>query len=371
MDLFSPENLVFSLFFFIPGFLANSSASVFSKIKPFSNWKTPIDLGMTLGGKRILGDHKTIRGFVIGIVFAVFGGYLQFFLIKAGYLETKFSVYNSLKSIILLSFLLGLGALTGDCIKSFFKRRQNIKPGRLWIPLDWMDYFFGAVICSRWYFNPGIKTYLILFPVCLSASCITNIKDFRNKNQSASWRTKIIQELQKSYKGNRKSKDKYVVVLAKPLCKLGVHPNQITALGFLWALLAVYFLFNNHFLFVLFSLFNFISDILDGTLARISKINNPSGKYLDAISDALFGVLLLIKAYLHYQNPLILIPLFLYLWEAKKIENWAPGFYPNIACTKIFFVFQLYTVGIIVQFVVSLFNISMRKVYNLKYDIKS
>lgn len=366
MTLFSLKTLISSLFFFIPGFLANSSAAVFSKIKPFSNWKTPIDLGLTFGGKRIFGDHKTIRGFIIGTTFAVFGGCFQFFLIKSGYLETKFSIYNSLKLTILLAFLLGFGVLVGDCIKSFFKRRQNIKPGEPWIPFDWIDYYFGALICSVWYFNPGIETYLILFPICLMASFSTNIKNLRIKNQIA----RIIQQAQKSYKGNRRIKDKYLVVLVKPLCKLGVHPNLLTAFGFLWALLAVYFLFNNHFLFVLFSLLNFISDILDGTLARISKINNPAGKYLDAFSDAFFGVLLLLKAYLHYKNPLMLIPLFLYLWEARKIENWAPGFYPNITYIKIFFVFQLYTVGIIVQFIVSLFNISMRKVYNLKYDIK-
>lgn len=367
MGLFSLETLIFALFFFIPGFLANSSAAGSSKIKPFSNWNKPLDFGKTFGGKRILGDHKTIRGLIVGTTVAIFGGYLQFLLIKFGHLEIKFDIYSSLKSTLILSFLLGFGALAGDCSKSFFKRRRDIKPGKPWIPFDWVDYPFGALICSVWYFNPGAWVYLVLFPICLLGSSLTNTKDFYSEARLQ----KIVRRVQKFYGTSRKSKDKHLTAIVRPLHRLGVHPNQVTAFGFLCALFATYLLFNSHSLFVLFSLLYFLSDTLDGTLARTGKINNRFGEQLDAISDTLFGVLLLSKSYLHYKNPLILVPLFLYLWEAMKWENWVPGFHPNSAFTKIFFLFRLYTVGIIAQLMVSLFNISVRKTYDLKYDSKS
>lgn len=178
----------------------------------------------------------------------------------------------------------------------------------------------------------------------------------------------LIKYISDGYVNIRKNKDKYVIVLVKPLIKLKVHPNFLTIMGALSAILSVYFLFSNHFLFVLFLVINFLLDILDGTVARVGKYNNPYGKYIDAISDAVFGILILIKSYLYFQNELILIPLLVYLWEAFRIKNWAPGFYPNIFWLKFFFIFKLFKFGIIFQLGVSIFNIIMRKKYKLRYE---
>lgn len=181
---------------------------------------------------------------------------------------------------------------------------------------------------------------------------------------------RFIDKVSHNYKNIRLNKDRYAVVLARPLYKLGIHPNTITTTGFGFALVSIYYLFNNHTLFVVFFLLNFLADFVDGTLARISKIDNPYGKYIDATCDALYGVLILVKSYLHFRNPLILIPLVVYIVEAVRIKNWAPGFYPNIFWLKFFFLFKLFKLGIVIQFSVSVFNITMRKIYSLKYDPK-
>lgn len=182
---------------------------------------------------------------------------------------------------------------------------------------------------------------------------------------------KFIKEIQKSYKNIRKKKDEPIKYIAIPLHKIGITPNMVSFFGFLCALFAVYFLFNNHFLFIIFYLLNFLSDFVDGTLARISKINNPKGPYIDAGIDAAFGIMLLIKAFFHFGHPLILIPLLIYVWEGRKLENWASGFYPNITWLKVAFVFKLFYFGLVLQTCVSVFNITMRKVFNLKLDPKS
>lgn len=181
----------------------------------------------------------------------------------------------------------------------------------------------------------------------------------------------LVTKIQDSYLKIRKKKDLPLNFIVYPLYKIGIKPNTVTIFGFICAIISTYFLFKDHRMFIIFYLLNFLSDMIDGTLARMSKIKNPNGQYIDAAADAIFGIALLIKSYFYFKNPLVLIPLFIYVWEAKKIENWASGFYPNITWLKISFLFKLFKFGLIFQFLVSIFNISMRKIYNLKYDPKS
>jgi CDP-2,3-bis-(O-geranylgeranyl)-sn-glycerol synthase len=54
------------LYFFLPAYLANMSPVLIGR--RFGALAIPIDGGRTLWGKRILGDHKTWRGLLAGIV---------------------------------------------------------------------------------------------------------------------------------------------------------------------------------------------------------------------------------------------------------------------------------------------------------------
>src|SRR4051812_27852644 len=45
----------------------------------------------------------------------------------------------------LLGAWIGLGALSGDLVKSFAKRRRGILPGQAWIPFDQIDWLLGAL----------------------------------------------------------------------------------------------------------------------------------------------------------------------------------------------------------------------------------
>jgi len=45
---------------------------------------------------------------------------------------------------LLPGFLMALGALVGDSVKSFFKRRVDIAPGESWLFFDQLDFFLGA-----------------------------------------------------------------------------------------------------------------------------------------------------------------------------------------------------------------------------------
>lgn len=106
-------------------------------------WNCPMDFKLEIYNKRILGSHKTWKGFLFGIAGALFTGFVMQF-----YWPFDFS-------LILWSFLSGVGALLGDCIKSFFKRRINIKPGSSWIPFDQIDYSVGALLLGSVLYFPG------------------------------------------------------------------------------------------------------------------------------------------------------------------------------------------------------------------------
>jgi CDP-2,3-bis-(O-geranylgeranyl)-sn-glycerol synthase len=73
-------------------------------------WSLPLDLGLTLGGQRLLGSHKTWGGlvsalFAAGIVAALAG---WSFLAGAGF---------------------GAASLAGDALSSAIKRRLRLSPG--------------------------------------------------------------------------------------------------------------------------------------------------------------------------------------------------------------------------------------------------
>lgn len=121
-------------------------APVLFKWVPFS---TPIDFNKKIKGKAIFGPHKTYRGFIFGFLAAVAFIYLQRALAPSMSAIVMID-YNSI-NVWLWGFLLGWGALFGDLVSSFFKRRLDISPGKSWVPLDQIDWIVGALIFSVFY----------------------------------------------------------------------------------------------------------------------------------------------------------------------------------------------------------------------------
>ena len=148
--------LIQIVWFFLPAAFANMSPNVF-KFIPFLNY--PVDFNIQLQKRPLLGKNKTYRGFFFGTLMAI----LIILIQKALYpYMSNFSLinYNQI-NIYLLGFLLGFGALLGDSLKSFFKRRLNIKPGKSWIPFDQIDWIIGAILLTSLYISFSFKEILI------------------------------------------------------------------------------------------------------------------------------------------------------------------------------------------------------------------
>jgi CDP-2,3-bis-(O-geranylgeranyl)-sn-glycerol synthase len=171
-------SFLWAFYFFLPAGVANMAPVLVKKVN-FLN--VPVDFGLKLGGKRFFGAHKTYRGFLFGILVAMFIVYLQ--KIVYGFYQFGFFNYNSV-NIFLLGFLLGFGALFGDLIKSFFKRRAGIKSGRSWFPFDQVDWVIGAflfvVLCYSIplnYFLAALILFLMLHPLTNYIGYLLKIKE--------------------------------------------------------------------------------------------------------------------------------------------------------------------------------------------------
>lgn len=128
----------------VPAFIANMTP-VFVK-NHFTWMAIPVDGGIKLNHQPLFGNHKTVRGFVCGIAMAILIAYLQKQLYQYPLLQAMSYINYAEISFVSIGFLLGFGALFGDLVKSFIKRRLNHKPGTMFFPWDEVDAWIGAMV---------------------------------------------------------------------------------------------------------------------------------------------------------------------------------------------------------------------------------
>jgi CDP-2,3-bis-(O-geranylgeranyl)-sn-glycerol synthase len=160
------SSIFFSLFFFAPAGFANLAAFASGKIPFLKKYHFPADCYIKIRGKRLLGSHKTVRGFVAAILVGILACYLEI-LWYGGSFWVREHVPVDYYTIdpITLGGLLGFGALSGDAVKSFFKRLKDIPPGQSWFPFDQIDYIIGGVIFSLFAIQLPVLDYLLVFIV--------------------------------------------------------------------------------------------------------------------------------------------------------------------------------------------------------------
>ncbi|MEM1937494.1 MAG: CDP-2,3-bis-(O-geranylgeranyl)-sn-glycerol synthase [Candidatus Caldarchaeum sp.] len=118
------------LVYVFPAYVANAAPVV--AVRFFSRTH-PIDRGlMFFDGRRVLGDGKTVEGFVSGTGAGMAVGYLIHVLVPP--LVTMVEV-----------FLLSFGALAGDVLGAFVKRRAGIPSGGAAPLLDQLGFLVVAL----------------------------------------------------------------------------------------------------------------------------------------------------------------------------------------------------------------------------------
>ncbi len=140
MVFYPIEIILQSLWLMLPAYLPNSAAAFFGRGKPLDFGKNFPD------GRRILGDGKTWRG-TFGGVFSgmVLGGILM--LIIYPFDQDLFPTFgDSTFEVFVVLFSLSFGAILGDCLGSFAKRRFNVKRGAKAPGLDQYDFLIGSFL---------------------------------------------------------------------------------------------------------------------------------------------------------------------------------------------------------------------------------
>lgn len=128
----------------LPAYLANMAPILFKKHLSFLD--IPVDFGKKINNKPIFGRTKTIRGFLVGILFAILMVFLQKLLMEYSFLERISLIDYREFNFIIIGFVFGFGALFGDLVKSFIKRRIGKSSSESWKIFDQLDYVVGSLL---------------------------------------------------------------------------------------------------------------------------------------------------------------------------------------------------------------------------------
>jgi CDP-2,3-bis-(O-geranylgeranyl)-sn-glycerol synthase len=149
-----------ALWIMIPAYVPNSAAAVFGG-------GTPIDFGKTFrDGRRVFGDGKTYRGFFGGVLSGILVGLVQIWA------SSPFGLTGLPQHTLLSVTLLATGALLGDLIKSFLKRRLGKDRGESWFLADQYDLVVGAFVLLL-LFDPGWLFENITLPIAIGVIVLT------------------------------------------------------------------------------------------------------------------------------------------------------------------------------------------------------
>lgn len=148
------------IYFFAPAGFANM-APIFTR-GIFKKLAFPVDFHKKYKGRAIFGSHKTLRGIISGVIFGIVIAYLQRSLFAYSFFRNISLIDYSAENVLMLGLLMGLGALIGDMIESFFKRRLNIKPGSRFIPWDQIDWILGMIVFTYFIYPYTLNMIVIL-----------------------------------------------------------------------------------------------------------------------------------------------------------------------------------------------------------------
>jgi CDP-2,3-bis-(O-geranylgeranyl)-sn-glycerol synthase len=162
MDIWGVIVIILNGFWlFLPAMLPNSAAVVFGKMG-----KTKIDFGKSWRGKRIFGDGKSWAGLFGGGFSGIFLG-LILIGISALFGSPDYWGYGGFWGNIGILASLSFGAILGDLMAAFIKRRLGLERGAKAPILDQYDFVIGAFLVTSIFF-PGwvYATYIEGWHIC-------------------------------------------------------------------------------------------------------------------------------------------------------------------------------------------------------------
>ncbi len=163
----SVQDWVSALYIIVPTYCTNGAPVIFGGGRP-------IDFGRSLSdGERILGDNKTMRGFLSGLMIGALVGIVGSYLFS--------------KNLLFVSVLASLGALLGDLAGAFLKRRLKIKPGGALPLVDQLDFVLGALLLVSPFREITLGAAVIILFVTPPIHLLTNVGAYFLGLKSTYW----------------------------------------------------------------------------------------------------------------------------------------------------------------------------------------
>jgi CDP-2,3-bis-(O-geranylgeranyl)-sn-glycerol synthase len=163
-DVTPVEVVVVALWAMLPAYVPNNAAVM-------GGGGRPIDGGRTWNGSRLLGDGKTWRGTVVGTLAGTAVALVLNAIAPTVVAATGFSLPTFPAPALLT---LPFGAMVGDVVASFLKRRTGRSRGAAFPGVDQLDFVLGALVCTAlfaldWFVAtftlPVLVTVLVVTPL--------------------------------------------------------------------------------------------------------------------------------------------------------------------------------------------------------------
>ena len=152
-----------AVYFMLPAYVANLSGLAFGG-------GTPVDGGRECkDGRRLIGNgvtwkglqNGTIIGTLVGVILGIIGTfYGDLSALTGGIIDLH--VYGSIFGGLILGFLMAFGALLGDAVGSFLKRRIGLDRGAPAPLMDQLDFVIGALIFSLLVVQISWKFFIVI-----------------------------------------------------------------------------------------------------------------------------------------------------------------------------------------------------------------
>ncbi|MBN1940700.1 MAG: CDP-2,3-bis-(O-geranylgeranyl)-sn-glycerol synthase [Candidatus Diapherotrites archaeon] len=145
--------------------------------------KTPMDLNTKfIDNKPLLGPGKTFKGSIRGILCGTIASAALFFALPILSTPEGFGA-----NYILLGFLLSLGAVIGDILASFLKRRFDLERGKSVFLLDQLDFIVGGIALAAIIYVPSIVEIALLVVLTPTFHLLGNFIAFKTKKKQVPW----------------------------------------------------------------------------------------------------------------------------------------------------------------------------------------
>ncbi len=153
--------IISTIILFLPSYVANSTPVVLGGGPPVDGGASWTD------GKPILGTNKTIRGTITGVLAGTIIGLIQGNLIGG--------------------FAQSAGALLGDLISSFYKRRRDYAPGSSMPIIDQLDFISLAVVLSYPFQQTDLLSVAVIMVITVPIHYAVNYISWLMKLKKNPW----------------------------------------------------------------------------------------------------------------------------------------------------------------------------------------